>query len=80
MVNGRNLIVEKSLSVHEQFVSNDVMLDRRGSRALVLTGPNMGGKSCYLRQLGCIAIMAQIGSYVPAEEADLPIFDALFVR
>jgi DNA mismatch repair protein MSH3 len=78
---GRNLVVEKSLSIHEQFVPNDIVLDSQaGSRALVLTGPNMGGKSCYLRQLGTIAIMAQIGGYVPAEEASMPIFDALFVR
>ena len=77
---GRNIVVERSLSVHEQFVPNDVNLARSGTRALVLTGPNMGGKSCYIRQLGTIAIMAQIGGYVPAARANLPVFDGLFVR
>ena len=77
---GRNLIVERTLSMHEQFVPNDVDLASSGPRALVLTGPNMGGKSCYIRQLGTIAIMAQMGCYVPASRANLPVFDGLFVR
>ena len=77
---GRNLIVERSLSMHEQFVPNDVDLTISGPRALVLTGPNMGGKSCYIRQLGTIAVMAQMGCYVPATRANLPVFDGLFVR
>ena len=77
---GRNLIVERSLSMHEQFVPNDVDLAISGPRALVLTGPNMGGKSCYIRQLGTIAVMAQMGCYVPATRANLPVFDGLFVR
>lgn len=77
---GRNLIVERSLSMHEQFVPNDVDLACSGPRALVLTGPNMGGKSCYIRQLGTIAVMAQMGGYVPAARASLPVFDGLYVR
>ena len=61
-----------------QFVSNDINLEH--GQALILTGPNMGGKSCYLRQVGQIAILAQIGSFVPASKASLPLFDAIFVR
>ena len=78
--NSRNLIVEESLlsKAGTQFVPNDIDLNR--GKALVLTGPNMGGKSCYLRQVGMLSILAQMGSYVPASEAILPIFDALFVR
>ena len=59
-------------------VANDVNL--QAGHALVLTGPNMGGKSCYVRQVGILAIMAQMGSYVPADWADMPIFDGLYVR
>ena len=76
----RNLIIEDSLATRAgcQFVSNDIELSSR--TALVLTGPNMGGKSCYLRQVGMLSILAQMGSFVPALEASMPIFDALFVR
>lgn len=80
---GRNVIVENVLmsTPGKQFVPNDAKLDlNNGPRALVLTGPNMGGKSCYLRQLGIMALIAQIGSFVPASEATLPLFDAIYVR
>ena len=80
MVGSRNLIVEDALASKAgfQFVPNDI--DMSAGKALVLTGPNMGGKSCYLRQVGIMSILAQMGSFVPALEASLPIFDALFVR
>ena len=80
LLGSRNLIVEDALASKAgfQFVPNDI--DMSAGKALVLTGPNMGGKSCYLRQVGILSILAQMGSFVPALEASLPIFDALFVR
>uniref|UniRef100_A0AAV1UNB2 DNA mismatch repair proteins mutS family domain-containing protein n=1 Tax=Peronospora matthiolae TaxID=2874970 RepID=A0AAV1UNB2_9STRA len=62
------------------FIPNDYAFDRDTSRFQLVTGPNMGGKSTYIRQLGTIAVMAQIGSFVPAEVARLPVFDKLLVR
>ena len=80
VLESRNLIIEEALTTKPgcQFVANDI--DLQSGQALVLTGPNMGGKSCYLRQVGMLAILAQMGSFVPAQEANVPIFDALFVR
>ncbi|CAH0515463.1 unnamed protein product [Peronospora belbahrii] len=62
------------------FIPNDYNFARKESRFQLVTGPNMGGKSTYIRQLGTIAVMAQIGSFVPAEVARLPVFDKLLVR
>ncbi|POM68543.1 DNA mismatch repair protein Msh2, partial [Phytophthora palmivora] len=62
------------------FIPNDYNFERENSRFQLVTGPNMGGKSTYIRQLGTIAVMAQIGSFVPAEVARLPVFDKLLVR
>ena len=79
---GRNIIVDSSISMQPglQYVPNDIDLDASKTRGLVLTGPNMGGKSCYLRQIGMAALMGQIGCFVAGQEAILPIFDAIYIR
>ncbi|MDQ0206262.1 DNA mismatch repair protein MutS [Alkalicoccobacillus murimartini] len=78
LVNNRHPVVETVIP-RGQYVPNDVSMgEDRGM--LLLTGPNMGGKSTYMRQLALSAVMAQIGCYVPADEADLPVFDQIFTR
>ncbi|WP_254873285.1 DNA mismatch repair protein MutS [Marinitoga sp. 1138] len=74
--NGRHPVVERFV---EQFTPNDIMLDEN-KRFVILTGPNMSGKSTYLRQIGIISIMAQIGSFVPAEYAEMPILNNIYTR
>ena len=75
---GRHPVIEKIMT-NNNYVSNDVCLDREKSTMLI-TGPNMGGKSTYMRQTAIIAIMAQIGSFIPATSAVLPVFDKIFTR
>ena len=75
---GRHPMVEQLLL--DSYVPNDTYLSDQGTRALLLTGPNMGGKSSYVRQVALITIMGQIGSYVPAESAKLGMLDAVFTR
>jgi len=78
---GRHPVVEK-LCEREgaRYIPNDVYLDPQGEFIAVITGPNMGGKSTYLRQVALIAILAQTGSFVPADEATLPLIDRVFTR
>lgn len=76
---GRHPVVERTLP-HEQFVPNDTYLDLADSRFMILTGPNMAGKSTYMRQVALITLMAQIGCFVPADEAEIGIVDRIFTR
>jgi len=76
---GRHPVVE-AFSDGSGFVPNDTLLDTRHNRLILLTGPNMAGKSTYMRQIALIAVMAQIGSFVPAKEARIGIVDKLFTR
>ena len=78
IISGRHPVVEKLIG-REEYVSNDVKFDEK-ERFMVLTGPNMAGKSTYMKQVALIAIMAQIGSYVPSEKATLPIIDKFLTR
>jgi len=77
---GRHPVVEKMLPPGEQFISNDIRLNPKVEQILIITGPNMAGKSTYLRQIGLIVLMAQIGSFVPAKKAEIGIVDRIFTR
>ena len=79
IVEGRHPVLEQTL-VDEKFVPNDTLLDHEDSRLLILTGPNMAGKSTYIRQVALITLMAQIGAYVPAESAHVGLVDRIFCR
>lgn len=78
--NGRHPVIEKNLAVGESYVSNDLYLDRETQQLIVITGPNMSGKSALLRQTALIVMLAQMGSYVPADEAVIGIIDKIFTR
>jgi DNA mismatch repair protein MutS len=77
---GRHPVVEELLPAGESFVPNDLELDPKTSQILIITGPNMAGKSTYLRQVGLIVILAQMGSFVPADQASIGVVDRLFTR
>ena len=76
---GRHPVVEKMIR-NEQFIGNDTYLDNGKKRISIITGPNMAGKSTYMRQSALIVLMAQIGSFVPADSADIGIVDRIFTR
>ena len=78
IVESRHPVVEKVL-IDELFVPNDIKLDKK-TDILLITGPNMSGKSTYMRQMALTVILAQIGSFVPAKSAKIPVFDAIFTR
>ncbi|XP_038661311.1 DNA mismatch repair protein Msh3 isoform X1 [Scyliorhinus canicula] len=78
--NGRHPVIDILMGEQEQYVPNSTELHGDGQRVMVITGPNMGGKSSYIRQVALITVMAQIGSYVPAEEALIGIVDNIYTR
>jgi DNA mismatch repair protein MutS len=78
IVQGRHPVVEKVLG-QQEYIANDIVMDQE-TFILLITGPNMSGKSTYMRQLALTVILAQIGCFVPAESAELPIFDQIFTR
>ncbi len=77
---GRHPVVEKLLRAGESFVPNDVYLNNHSHQILIITGPNMAGKSTYLRQVGLIVLLAQVGSFVPASSARIGLVDKIFTR
>ena len=77
--NGRHPVIEKMLGAGG-FVENDTYLDKRDNRLSIITGPNMAGKSTYMRQVALITLMAQVGSFVPAESAKIGVVDKIFTR
>jgi DNA mismatch repair protein MutS len=77
---GRHPVIEKQLAVGDQYVSNDVHLDSHNQQVMMITGPNMSGKSALLRQTALISLMAQMGSFVPAQSASLGLVDKVFTR
>ncbi len=80
IVQGRHPVIEKQLKVGEEYIANDVYLDCDKQQIIMITGPNMSGKSAILRQTALISLMAQIGSFVPAEKAELGLVDKVFTR
>lgn len=78
--NGRHPVIEKQLPIDEQYIANDLFLDSDSQQIIIITGPNMAGKSALLRQTALISIMAQIGSYVPADSARIGVIDKIFTR
>ncbi len=77
---GRHPVIERLLPPGEQYTPNDTHLDNAGPQILIITGPNMSGKSSYLRQVGLIVLLAQIGSFVPAAEATIGLVDRIYTR
>ena len=77
---GRHPVIEQLLPVGEQYIPNSVQLDTKSQQILIITGPNMSGKSSYLRQAGLIVLLAQIGSFVPAKRAVVGLVDNIFTR
>ncbi len=78
--NGRHPVIERQLPIGESYIANDVHLDQEDQQVIMITGPNMAGKSAFLRQTALIVLMAQIGSFVPAEAAKIGYVDKIFTR
>ncbi len=78
--NGRHPVIEKQLPVGEEYIANDVYLDNEQQQVIIITGPNMSGKSALLRQTALIVLMAQMGSFVPAKHANIGLVDKIFTR
>lgn len=77
---GRHPVIETQMPVGEQYIANDVLLDSRKQQIIIITGPNMAGKSALLRQTALITLLAQIGSFIPAESAHIGLVDKVFTR
>ena len=77
---GRHPVIEKSLPLGEKYIPNDIFLDRDTQQIMMVTGPNMSGKSAVLRQTAIICLLAQIGSFVPAKHAEIGVLDRIFTR
>ena len=77
---GRHPVIEQQLSLDERYVPNDIYLDNKTQQVIIITGPNMAGKSALLRQVALIVLMAQIGAFVPAESASMGLIDKVFTR
>ena len=77
---GRHPVIEKTLAIDQDYIPNDVFLDPATQQIIILTGPNMSGKSAVLRQTALITLMAHMGSYVPAQAASIPLTDKIFTR
>ncbi|MFA3781758.1 DNA mismatch repair protein MutS [Melioribacteraceae bacterium 4301-Me] len=80
IIDGRHPVVERIMPPGEKFVPNSCKLSSTGDQIIILTGPNMAGKSVYLRQVGLLVLMAQIGSFIPAKEATIGLVDRIFTR
>ena len=80
IVGGRHPVIEKQLPLGESYITNDVRLDRESQQIIMITGPNMSGKSAILRQTALIVLLAQMGSFVPAENAKIGVVDKIFTR
>ncbi len=78
--NGRHPVIEKQLPMGEEYIANDLVLNRNQQQIIMITGPNMSGKSAILRQTALIVLLAQMGSYVPAQNAKIGIVDKIFTR
>ena len=77
---GRHPVIERLLTAGEQYIANDTAIDTANNQILIITGPNMSGKSSYLRQVGLIVLLAQIGCFIPAKSASIGIVDKIFTR
>ena len=80
IIKGRHPVIEKQLPIGENYIANDVVLNRNQQQIIMITGPNMSGKSAILRQTALIVLLAQMGSYVPAQNARIGVVDKIFTR
>ncbi|MDP9041539.1 MAG: DNA mismatch repair protein MutS, partial [Bacteroidota bacterium] len=80
LIESRHPVIEKNLSTGEEYISNDLVLDTSNQQIIILTGPNMSGKSALLRQVALITLMSHMGSFVPAAHAKIPLTDKIFTR
>ena len=78
---GRHPVIARLMQdSNQEYVPNDTQLSGDSKRCVIITGPNMGGKSCYLSQVAIIVVMAQMGSFVPATQVNMSIFKSIFIR